>query len=96
MQHYSRTKDEMILHYIARMQAHNRVGGNQLWKKMEMGRVVEGRTWQSMRNRFHRILINAIGEGETYNLTEEQIFLFINRGEIEDGGEEGADEEGVD
>ena len=63
MQVYSRTEDEMILHYIARMQAYNRVGGNQLWKKMEMERVVEGRTWRSMRNWFHRILINAIGEG---------------------------------
>ena len=89
MNFYSRAEDETMLHYIATKQVYNRVGGTKLWRMMEMELVLGGRTWRSMRNRFHRILIKAIEERvETYNLTEEQIFLFINRGENEDGGEE--------
>ena len=90
MNFFSKAEDETILHYIVNKQAYNRVGGTKLWRKMEMVLMLGGaHTWRSMRNRFHRILIKAIEERvETYNLTEEQIFLFINRGENEDGGEE--------
>ena len=41
-----------------------------------------------LKSRFHGILIRAIGEGETYNLTAEQIALFFNGGQIEEGGEQ--------
>ena len=85
MQHYSRAEDEMILHYIVIKIAFTRVGRSQLWKDMEMERVLEGRTWRSLRRRFHRILIREIGEGRTFNLTVEQIAFFTNGGQIEEG-----------
>lgn len=90
MKHYLRAEDEMILHYIVFENAYNRVGGIQLWKDMELEKVGqgEGRTWRSLKSRFHGILIRAIGEGETYNLTAEQIALFCNGGQIEEGGEQ--------
>ena len=80
----------MILHYIVLENAYNREGGIQLWKDMELEKVGqgEGRTWRSLKSRFHGILIRAIGEGETYNLTAEQIALFCNGGQIEEGGEQ--------
>ena len=86
VQRYSRAEDEMILHYIVIKNAFNRVGGIKLWKDMEM-EVLEGRTWRSLKCRFHRSLIRAIGKGETYNLTAEQIAFFINGGQIEEAGE---------
>ena len=91
---YSTEEDMMILNYIVRKAAYNKVGGNQLWQKMEKKKVVGDRSWASMKLRFSRTIIKEI---EDYNLDEEQVCLFINRGEIEDGGEEedlSSDEEG--
>ena len=95
---YSTEEDMMILNYIVRKAAYNKVGGNLLWQKMEKKKVVGDRTWASMRLRFSRTLIKNIEDkSNTYNLDEEQVYLFINRGQIEDGGEEeeeSSDEEG--
>ena len=96
-QRYSPAEDKMILNYIARKNAYHKVGGVQLWKKMKKEKVVGDRTWHSMRKRFYRTLIKNIEKkSNTYDLDEDQVSLFINRGEIEDGGEdeESDDEEG--
>ena len=97
-QRYSGTEDEMILQYIVSKKAYNKVGRPQLWKNMEKKRVAGDRSWQSMQKRFQRTLIKAIeNKKKTYNLQEDQISFFINRGKIEDGGkdeEESSDEEG--
>ena len=99
-QRYSGTEDEMILQYIVSKKAYNKVGRPQLWKNMEKTRVAGDRTWASMKRRFSRTLIKAIeNKKKTYNLQEDQISFFINRGKIEDGGEEeeeSSDEEGDD
>ena len=97
-QRYSGAENEMIVHYIARKKAYNKVGRDQLWKKMEKSKIVGDRTWASMKLRFYRTLIKNIEKkSNTYNLDDEQVSLFIHRGEIEDGGEEeeeSSDEEG--
>ena len=66
---------------------------------MEKMKVVGDRTRHSMKLRFYRTLIKNIEKkSNTYDLDEEQLSLFINRGEREDGGEdeESDDEEGED
>ena len=96
---YSTAEDKMILHYIARKNAYHKVGVEQLWKKMEKKKVVGDRTGKSMQLRFYRTLIKNIEKkSNTYDLDEDQVSLFINRGEREDGGEdeESDDEEGED
>ena len=99
-QRYSTCEDKMILEYIASKEAYNKVGGDPLWKTMEKKKVVGDRTAISMKRRFQRTLIKAIeSKKKTYNLQEDQISFFINRGKIEDGGkdeEESSDEEGDD
>ena len=94
-QRYSPTEDKMILHYIAKKNAYNKVRGDKLWKKMK--NVVGDRSWISMKRRFSRVLIKNIEKkSNTYDLDEGQLSLFINRGEMEDGreDEESEDEEG--
>ena len=66
--------------FFFRKKAYSKVGENALWRKMAKKGEVGDRSWQSMKARF-RILIKKIEEGKkSYNLTEQQIALFINRG----------------
>ena len=104
-QRYSGTEDVMILQHIVSKKAYNKVAGDQLWKNMEKAKVAGDRTWRSMKARFGRTLIKAIeNKKKTYNLQEDQISFFINRGKIGDGAEEeeessvedGDDEEEMD
>ena len=86
---YSPAEDKMILNYIAKAKAYNKVGGNSLWEKMAKEKVVGDRTWTSMKQRFKRTLIKNIEKkSNTYDLDEEQVSFFINRREMEDVGEE--------
>ena len=93
---YSEEENKMLLNYIVRKKAYSKVGGKALWEKMEEKEEVGDRSWESMRKRF-RTLIKKIEEGkETYNLTKEQIALFINRGvgvECEESTDEDNDDE---
>ena len=94
---YSPAEDKMILHDIAKADAYNKVGGNRLWKKMEKRKVVGDRTWQSIKKRFSRTLIKNIEKkSNTYDLDEEQVSLFINRGEDEESDNEKEEDEDME
>jgi len=68
--------------------AYNEVGGRTLWKKMEKKGLVSGRSWESMRKRFNRTLIENIKAGkENYGLAQQEISRFRGEGKVEDGGE---------
>ena len=49
---YSSAEDEEILEYIVDKQQYSRVGGEALFKEMATEKVVEGRNWESLQNRF--------------------------------------------
>ena len=66
---YTTTEDQAILSYITTNKEYAKVGSEKLWKAIEKEKVVEGRGWQSMMNRFPKIMENV----ESYDLTEEQI-----------------------
>ena len=53
---YLGSEDEDILDYIIEEQAYSRTGGVALFKDMAARKVVEGRTWKSLRNRFIHIM----------------------------------------
>ena len=55
---YLGSEDEDILDYINDKQAYSRTGGHALFKEMAAKKVVEGRTWKSLQNRFIHIMDN--------------------------------------
>ena len=55
---YLASEDEDILDFIIEEQAYSRTGGVALFKDMAAQKVVEGRTWKSLRNRFIHIMDN--------------------------------------
>ena len=66
---YLGSEDEDILDFIVETQAFSRTGGEALFKEMAVKKVVEGRTWESLKKRFIHIKKNL----NKYDfLTEEQ------------------------
>ena len=90
-QNYSRLEDEAILTYITQTQEYSKVGGKIMWKVMKGQKTLEGRSWQSMRDRFHQTIIKNI---ESYDLlSEDQRASFkankkVNDDEVEDAAAE--------
>ncbi|KAK9503329.1 hypothetical protein O3M35_011927 [Rhynocoris fuscipes] len=70
---YSRAEKEAILQYIVKKDAFHKVGGINLWKKMERSNICPRRTWMSLQNHFKRSLLKEL---ETFPfLTKYQIKL---------------------
>lgn len=67
---YTVEEEKKILNYIIENAAFVEVRGNQIWKHMESH--VRGRTWQSLRQRFHKHIINNISKFD-YGLSEKNI-----------------------
>ena len=65
--YYTRGEDLNILRFIVENERFEDVRGNQVWHVMEERKVVEGRSWQSMKERFKKVIIKRI---MTYNLGE--------------------------
>lgn len=53
---YSKSEDKAILDYIIKTRRFAQTHGNQLWKIMEAQDVLPDRTWQSMKERFIKII----------------------------------------
>ena len=66
---YSRDEDEEIIEYIVEKQQFSRVGGRALFKEMAAEKVVEGRSWRSLQQRFQRHIKKNL---ELYDLTDDQ------------------------
>ena len=66
-------EDQAILSYITRNQVYSQVDGESMWREMERQRVVQGRTWETMRRRFQTYILENI---QLYDLTDEQISFF--------------------
>jgi hypothetical protein len=65
--YYTRGEDLNILRFIAENERFEDVRGNEVWHVMEERKVVEGRSWQSMKERFKKVILKRI---MTYNLGE--------------------------
>ena len=60
--YYSKAEDVKIVQFIADNKRFQDTKGNELWKVMEERNVLEGRTWQSMKERFRKVIINKINQ----------------------------------
>ena len=76
------TKDLKILKFIAENKRFDDVRGKEVWQGMEEGKVVKGRSWQSMKERFRKVISARI---KSYGLSNETVKGFGRR---EEEGEE--------
>ena len=67
---YKTSDDEAIIKHIVENLDYERVGGNQLWIEMERGEVVSGRSWQSLKERFKKVIMRNLSSFRF--LTKEQ------------------------
>ena len=81
--YYTKEEDDKILHYIAEERLERSVKGNSMWKMMERDGVVEGRTWQSVRQRYLSILAKHSGVSFSCNQCDykaaTQVFLKLHQ-----------------
>ena len=70
---YSFREEEKIVQWIARTRRYSEVNGIAMWKIMEASKVLEDRSYQSMKERFRKHIIRKI---EVYNLTESEKAAF--------------------
>ena len=66
--YYSREEDLNILKFIAENKRFDDVRGNEVWQVMEERKVVKGRSWQSMKERFRKVISGRI---KSYGLSNE-------------------------
>ena len=66
--YYSREEDLNILKFIAENKRFDDVRGNEVWQVMEERKVVKGRSWQSMKERFRKEISARI---KSYGLSKE-------------------------
>ena len=64
---YSRAEDLAILGFIADNKRYGDVGGVDMWKLMEQREVLVGRSWQSMKERFRKVIRGKIKSYELEN-----------------------------
>ena len=55
---FTRSEDEAILRHILTNEDYSRVGGNKMWTEME--KVVGGRSWQSLKERFRKKIMGNL------------------------------------
>lgn len=70
---YTLMEDQTILDYISNTCRYSQVNGNALWKLMEDRNLLDGRTWQSMKERFRKRIIHRL---ERYKLSSQNLERF--------------------
>ena len=68
-------QDQQILDFILDNKRQGEVGGVEMWKLMEERGAVEGRSWQSLKERFRKTIVTKL---RTYGLTDEQLATFTS------------------
>merc|ERR1711874_792123 len=66
--YYTAEEDAMIVRYIVETDGYGDVGGNLYWQRMEEGQIVSGRSWQGLKERFRKSIVNRI---ENFGLSTE-------------------------
>ena len=67
--YYIEEEDRVIMEFIINNGHEEVVGGNHVWKLMMERNFLEGRTWQSMKERFRKNILNRL---DFFDLTPEQ------------------------
>jgi len=67
---YNEHEDLLIINHILDNRRQNDVGGNVLWKAMERRKVLKGRSWQSMKERYRKVILKKISQGRGYEVLE--------------------------
>ena len=67
--YYIEEEDRVIMEFIVNNGHEEVVGGNHVWKLMMERNFLEGRTWQSMKERFRKNILNRL---DFFDLTPEQ------------------------
>ena len=71
--YYTRDEDLKIIKFIIEKKRFDDVKGNELWQVMEDRKVVEGRSWQSLKERYIKVIRKAIREKtDLYGLEADQ------------------------
>ena len=73
MRNYNKQEDLKIINFICENKRFADVKGNELWKLMEGRKVVEGRTWQSLKERYRKIILKNINN---YKLDKDVVAMF--------------------
>ena len=60
--YYSKDEDMKIIQFIIDNKRFDDVKGNELWKVLEERNVLKGRTWQSMKERFRKVIVNKLSQ----------------------------------
>ena len=60
--YYSKDEDLKIIQFIIDNKRFDDVKGNELWKVLEERNVLKGRTWQSMKERFRKVIVNKLNQ----------------------------------
>ena len=72
--YYSTEEDLKIISFIVENRRYLDVGGNELWKIMEERTIVEGRSWQSMKERYRKVISPKINQ---YKLEKAIVANFV-------------------
>ena len=64
---YSRAEEEKIVKWIVDTKRFTEIRGNSMWQLMEEAKLLEDRTWQSMKERFRKHILKNIG---FFNISE--------------------------
>ncbi|PSN31617.1 hypothetical protein C0J52_18043 [Blattella germanica] len=59
---YSTAEDDALLNFISKRGRWRANGGTKIWKLMERKKVLPGRTWQSMKERYRKVLVDKLEE----------------------------------
>ena len=70
---YTFIEDQKIVKWIAKTDNYSKVNGIAMWKLMEKCNVLKDRSYQSMKERFRKVIIGKI---DTYDLREDELADF--------------------
>ena len=73
MRSYTKQEDLKIIRFIWDNKRFADVKGNEVWKVMEERNVVDGRTWQSLKERYRKNILKNI---KNYSLESEVLAMF--------------------
>ena len=59
---YTSEEEERMLRYITSKNEYYRVGSDALWQQMKEEKVLESRSWPSMKEHFNKIIMSNLGE----------------------------------
>ena len=59
---YSKEEDVIILNFIIKNKRFADIRGNELWKVIEARNLLDGRSWQSMKERFRKVILPKISQ----------------------------------